>query len=67
MVRHFGPKCNKFSKMGSECQIFTRLRDRIIISSDMKLIMNLKEIPRNGFNRYMEVAPSDLLILQMLI
>ena len=50
MVMHFWPKCKKCSKMGSECQIFASLRARIIIFSDMKHIIKLKEIPRNGFN-----------------
>ena len=60
MVMHFWPKCKKCSKMGSECQIFASLRARIIIFSDMKHIIKLKEIPRNGFNRFIEIAPSDL-------
>ena len=59
MVMHFWPKCKKCSKMGSECKIFASLRARIIIFSDMKHIIKLKEIPRNGFNRCIEIAPSD--------
>ena len=60
MVTHFWPECKKCSKMGSGCQIFSSLRARIIIFSDMKRIIKLKEIPRNGFNRCIEIAPSDL-------
>ena len=56
----FWPKCKKCSKIGSECQIIASLRARMIIFSDMKRFIKLKEIPRNGFNRYIEVAPSDL-------
>ena len=57
---HFWPKCKKYSKMGSECQIFASLRARINIFSDMKHVIKLKEIPRNGFNQCIEIAPSDL-------
>ena len=60
MVMHFWPKCKKCSKMRSECQIFTSLRARLIIFNDMKRIIKLKEIPRNGFNQCTEIAPSDL-------
>ena len=52
MVTCFWPKHNKCLKMGSEFQIFASLRARIIIE--------LKEIPRNGVNRCFEIALSDL-------
>ena len=60
MVTHFRPKCKKCSKMGSECQIFASLKSRIIIFTDMKRIIKLNEIPRNGYDRCIEIAPSDL-------
>ena len=60
MVTCFWPKHNKCLKMGSEFQIFASLRARVIIFSDMKLIIKLKEIPRNGVNRCIEIALSDL-------
>ena len=46
--------------MGSDCQIFASFRARIIIFSDIKHIIKLKEIPRNGFNQCIEIAPNDL-------
>ena len=67
MVTHFSPECNKCSKMRSKCQIFATLRGRVSIFSEIKQFIKLKEIPRKGFNRYIEIALNDLLILQMLI
>ena len=55
----------KLAKMRSKCQIFTTLRVRVSIFSEIKQFIKLKEIPTNGFNRCMEIAPNDLLILQM--
>ena len=60
MFTHFWPKCTKCSKNGSACQIFACLGARIIIFSEMKRIIKLKKIPRNGFNGCIEVVPSDL-------
>ena len=60
MVTRFWPKCKKCSKTGSKCQIFASLRARIIIFSGMKHIIKLNEILRNGVNRCIEIAPSDL-------
>ena len=48
--------------MGSKPQIFSTLRTTIIIFSDLKRIMVVKEIPRNGVIWYNEIAPDDLLI-----
>ena len=62
MVTCFWPKHNTCPKMGSKPQIFTSLRTTIIIFSDLKRIMMLKEIPRNGVIWYNEIAPDDLLI-----
>ena len=59
MVTLFWPKHNKSLKMGSKCQIFTSLRTRITIISDLKCIMMVKEIPRNGVIRCIEIAPND--------
>ena len=56
----FGLNVRNVPKMGSECQIFASFRARIIIFCDMKHIINLKEIPRNGFNQCIEIAPNDL-------
>ena len=67
MVMHFWPECNKCSKMRSKCRIFAILRGRVSIFSEIKQFIKLKETLRNGFNRGIEFAPNDLLILQMLI
>ena len=48
-------------------QIFATLRARESIFSEMKQFIKLKEIPSNGVNQCIEIAPNDLLILQMLI
>ena len=42
-VTHFWPKHNKCLEMGSKCQIFTSLRTRITIFSDLYQIMVIKE------------------------
>ena len=60
MVTCFWPKHNKCPKMGSKCQIFASLRNRITIFSHLKCIMNVIEIPRNGVIRCIEIAPNDL-------
>ena len=61
MVTCFLSKLMKCPKRGSKPQIFTSLRTTIIIS-DLKRIMVVKEIPRNGTIWYNEIAPDDLLI-----
>ena len=48
-------------------QIFAILRAREAIFSEMKQFIKLKEIPSNGVNQCIRIAPNDLLILQMLI
>ena len=63
MVTHFLPKCNKCSKMESKCRIFATLRAKVSIFSEIKQFIKLKEIPRNGVNRCIKIAPNDLLIL----
>ena len=60
MVTHFGPKCNKCSKMGQKCQILACLRTRITIFRDLKHITKLEEIPRNRVNQCIEIALNDL-------
>ena len=46
-----------------KCRIFATLRPKVSIFSKMKQFIKLKEIPRNGVNRCIELAPNDLLIL----
>ena len=46
--------------MGSKGQNFASLRAKITIFSEMKRIIKLKEIPRKGVNRYIEIALNDL-------
>ena len=60
MVTCFWPEQNKCPKMGSECQISVSLRTTIIIFSDLKRIMMVKEILRNGVIWCIEIAPNDL-------
>ena len=60
MVTCFWLKRNKCLKMGSNCQIFASLRNRINVFSDMKRNMMVKEFPRNGVIQYIEIAPNDL-------
>ena len=60
MVTCFWPKHNKCPKIGSECQIFVSLRTTIIIFSDLKRIIMVKENPRNGVIWCIEIAPNDL-------
>ena len=60
MITHFWPKCNKCFKMSSKFQIFVSLRVRVTIFSEMKQFVKLKEIPRNGVNRCIKIAPNDL-------
>ena len=60
MVTCFWPKHNKCSKMGSKWQIFVNLRNTITIFSDLKCIMLIKEIPRNGVIWCIEIASNDL-------
>ena len=60
MVTCFWPKHNKRLKMGSKCQIFVSLRTTITNFSDLKRIMMVKEIPRNGVIWCIEIAPNDL-------
>ena len=54
------PKYNKCLKMGSKCQIFDSLRTRITIFSDLKHIIMVTEISRNGVIRCFEIAPNEL-------
>ena len=60
MVNQFLLKCKKCPKIGSKCQNFASLRARTTIFSDVKHITKLKEIPRNGVNWCIQIAPSDL-------
>ena len=62
---HYWRKCNKCSIMRSKCRIFATLRATVSIFSEMKQFIKLKEIPSNGVNRCIEIAPNDLLILQI--
>ena len=55
----FWSKHSKFL-MGSKRQIFVRLRITMTIFSDLKRIMMVKEIPRNGVMWCIEIAPNDL-------
>ena len=50
----------KCLKMGSKCQIFASLRTRITLFSNLKRIMMVREIPRNGVIWCIEIAPNDL-------
>ena len=56
----FWPKHNKYLKMGSKRQIFVSLRTTITIFSDLKRILKVNEIPRNGVIWCIEIAPNDL-------
>ena len=67
MVTLFWPKCNKCSKMRSKCRISANLRVRVSVFSELKQLIKLKEIPRNGVDRCIEIAPSDLVTLLLLI
>ena len=60
MVNKFLFKFKKCLKMVSKCQNFASLRAKITIFSDIKRIIKLKLIPRNGVNRCIEIAPIDL-------
>ena len=60
MVTCFWPKHNICPKIWSKCQIFVSLRTTITIFSDLKRIMIVKEIPRNGVIWCIEIAPNDL-------
>ena len=59
MVTCFSSKHSKFL-MGSKRQIFVRLRITMTIFSDLKRIMMVKEIKRNGVMWCIEIAPNDL-------
>ena len=63
MVTPFWPKCNKSSKMRSKCPISANLRVRVSVFSELKQLIKLKEIPRNGVDQCIEIAPSDLVTL----
>ena len=43
------------------------LKPRVSKFSEMKQFINVKEIPRNGFNQGIEIALNDLSVVQMLI
>ena len=60
MVTFFWPKHNKCSKMGSKFQIFASLGTTVTIFSELKRNMMVKEIPTNGVNWCIEIAPNDL-------
>ena len=60
MVTCFWLKHNKCLKMGSNCQIFASLGNRINVFSDLKRNMMVKEFPRNGVIQYIEIASNDL-------
>ena len=53
----FWPKHNKCLKMGAKCPIFASFRTRLTIFSNLKRIMMVREIPRNGFIWLAEIAP----------
>ena len=61
MVTCLWPKHKKCLKMGPKCQIFASLGTRITIFSDLKHIMMVKEIPRNGVIWCIKIASNDLL------
>ena len=67
MINRFLLKFKKCPKMGTKCQSFASLRAKITILSDIKRIIKLKLIRRNGVNRCIETAPIALKILKMLI
>ena len=60
MFTCFRPKLNKCLKMGSKCKIFASLRTRMTIFSDLKRVMMVIEIPRNGVIWSIEIEPNDL-------
>ena len=60
MVTCFWPKYNKCLKMGSKCQIFASVRTRITIFSNLKHIIMVREIPRNGVKKCIKIALNDL-------
>ena len=62
MVTHFWPKC---FKTRSKLHIFANIRARVTLFSKMKQFIKLKEIPRDGANRCITIAPSDLLIFNV--
>ena len=60
MINRFLLKFKKCPKMGSKFQSFASLGAKITILSDVKRIIKLKLIPRNGVNRCIEIALIDL-------
>ena len=46
-----------------KCCISANLRVRVSVFSELKQLIKLKEIPRNGVDRCIEIAPSDLVTL----
>ena len=65
ILLNYNKTYNKCPKMGSKCQIFVSLRTTITIFSDLKRIMMVKEIPRNGVIWFIEIAPNNLQIFKM--
>ena len=49
--------------MRSKCRISANLGVRVPAFSEMKQFIKQKEISRNGVDRCIEIAPSDLSIL----
>ena len=60
IVTCFFPKHNKSLKLRLKCQIFASSRTTMTIFSDLKHIMMVKEIPRNGVIQCIEITPNDL-------
>ena len=66
-LRIFGLNVTNVLKIGQNAKYSSLKSGRVSIFSELKQFIKLKEILRNGFNRCTEIAPNDLLILQMLI
>ena len=49
--------------MRSKCHISAILRVRVSVFTELKQLIKLKEIPRNGVDRCIEIAPSYLVTL----
>ena len=60
MVTYFWPNLMKSPKMGSNGQILASLLAKKTILKHIKLIIILKETPRNGVVWWIEFALNDL-------
>ena len=56
----FGLSITNVLKWGQNAKFFVSLRNKITIFIELKRIMIVKEIPRNGVIWCIEIAPNDL-------